>query len=518
MKYCVGPSRRNIEVCQFSKRATSISCPYKLEKVSGPTFLASSDANGQVCTVNSSRKGDSATGTLLFSGRDNLLSLLGSRSASNRLPVCVALDPGRCFILATGCGNNDVAMFSRSGGKGLRHSAGVVHFTKGKPGGGERRRSRLRYIAFAPSNGFLLTASLKASYVCLFPVNGQPRTNGTRSLLSRSEMIHVRVSSNSKPQRVYFRPGNEFTCLVDRLSNGVAMFSCGRNGLRHLRAVIYSPFITRKGTSVRISSSNGFLCTSGRLGRSNVVICSVSSRGKALIRVKFRPANLCPQDFTVSPSNYCLTIIYESTGYVRVFREGQGAKLLGGAKGGVQLREPTFIGFLWVRRWARDGVGGLVAAVTYLVYYVICARTRGGSGVLDGGRRDVTTVDVCTTHNGRSDLGIVLTEKLSYKLAIDRRGRMLARLCTCYNFPHDVNTLIALVGLAGRHTTRNVGSRTKQRPSPMGDSSVFIINKRGRLGLFNHPTLKRILAFTPTLSRFLGTRLFNSVFDHSGLS
>lgn len=364
MNDCTAPRRRNVGICGFSRRGNGSRCVDKVGKVSGPSFLVPSTSKREVCTMKRSSKGDSATGTVGFSGRRGGLALLGSRPASNNTPYCVALDPSRGFILATGCVKNDVAIFPLSGSNGLGSRAHLVSFAKGDLSGRERARPRLRYVRFAPSRGYLLTDSLKASRVRMFPIDRGMASNMSRSLLGRSRRFGVGMRSKSKPHRVYFRPGRGFTCLVGRVSKGIVTFSCSGKGLGTVRCVRTSAINTGNDKSVRVSPSKGFLCTSGHLGTSNVTVFSVGRRRKALAGANCRLANVRPHGFVVDQGKQCLLITYESDGSVRMFRESSRAKLLGSANGAVGAGGPMYLGFAF---WAK---GVIFGGVGYYFHYV----------------------------------------------------------------------------------------------------------------------------------------------------
>lgn len=168
---------------------------------------------------------------------------------------------------------------------------------------------------------------------------------GSNGRFLSGPILTCRTPGKAKPHRLMFGSGNGITCLVNRLSNAMAMLKCGGNALRRLRHVRTSGAHALKDTSVRLSPSNHFLCTSRQLASRNVSMFTMSGGSKLLAGVNFRPATTRPHGFTVAPGKRFVLITYHSDRIVRIFGLGGGAKVVISAGRSVGIKGPIYIRF-----------------------------------------------------------------------------------------------------------------------------------------------------------------------------
>lgn len=297
----------NTETAEFKLKATT-------EKVINPSFLAVSEDNKFIYSVNENGK-DSKVSAFGFNTAKGTLIPINTQKSEGADP-CYILNDTKNVISANYSGGN-ISVFKKNSKGGLTEAKQVVQH-KGKSRNQQRQEApHVHMVQFTPDKKYVLANDLGTDKIYMYKYNPESENN----VLEIKDSIGVKRGSG--PRHLTFSPNGKFAYLLQELDGTVTVFAYENETLRKLEEaqVIDDDFKGETSAAdIHISPDGKFLYATNRGDANDITFFEVQPNGKLNFKGFLKTGGKGPRNFAIDPTGNFLLVAHQYTNDIIIFK------------------------------------------------------------------------------------------------------------------------------------------------------------------------------------------------------
>lgn len=305
---------KGIYVYDFNTETADFKLKASTEKVVNPSFLAVSEDNKFVYSVNENGK-ESMVSSFKFDNKKGILTPLNNQKAEGEDP-CYILNDTKNVITANYSSGN-ISVFKKNANGSLSAvKQNLQH--KGSSRNKQRQESaHIHMVQFTPDKKYVLANDLGTDKIYRYKYNPDSETN----VLEITDSIGVKRGSG--PRHLTFSPNGKFAYLLQELDGTITVFAYHNEQLLKIEEaqIVDDDFKGEiSAADIHISPDGKFLYATNRGDANDITIFEIQSNGKLNFKSFLKTGGKGPRNFAIDPSGNFLLIAHQYTNDIIIFK------------------------------------------------------------------------------------------------------------------------------------------------------------------------------------------------------
>jgi len=255
------------------------------------------------------------------------LTAMGSAQTCGAGPCHLDVDPSRKLLAVANYGGRTFSLISLAADGTPGEQVACVTRVGSSVNVHRQREPHPHSTTFSPDGRFLLVCDLGTDTIDVYPVD--------KLSAGESDPVHtVAATPGSGPRHLAFSPDSSFVCVVNELSNTVAVYRYGSDDavmemVQEISTLPNGVSVESLAAEIAIDSTGRFVYASNRGHDSITVFDRDASTGEIQRRGYIGPTGAGPRHFSIDPSGTWLVTANQDADSVVSFRlnpeTGQGS-------------------------------------------------------------------------------------------------------------------------------------------------------------------------------------------------
>ncbi|MDR6967358.1 6-phosphogluconolactonase [Flavobacterium arsenatis] len=305
---------KGIYVYDFNTETADFKLKSSTEKVINPSFLAVSEDNKFVYSVNENGN-DSKVSAFGFNPTKGTLTPINTQNAGGADP-CYILNDTKNVITANYSGGN-ISVFKKNPKGGLTEAKQIIQH-KGKSRNPQRQEApHVHMVQFTPDKKYVLANDLGTDKIYIYNYNPDSETN----ILEIKDSIGVKRGSG--PRHLTFSPNGKFAYLLQELDGTITVFAYQNGQLLKLEEaqIVEDDFKGEIGSAdIHISPDGKFLYATNRGDANDITTFEIQPNGKLNFKYFIKTGGKGPRNFAIDPSGNFLLVAHQYTNDIIIFK------------------------------------------------------------------------------------------------------------------------------------------------------------------------------------------------------
>jgi 6-phosphogluconolactonase len=337
--YTTGCESKGIYVYEFNSKTGDFSFKNASENIVNPSYLAVSQDNNFVYSVNENGA-QSKVSSFSFDSASGKLDFINSQDSKGADP-CYIINDDKNVIVANYSGGT-ISMFGKNSDGSLSEAKQVIqHYGKG-PNAKRQQGPHVHMVHFSPDRKFVLSNDLGNDKVYLYEYDAN---SSNKSLKVKDS---VSVTAGSGPRHLTFSKDGKYVYLLQELNGALTTFYYSRGKLKKVgeTTILAKDF---KGTfssaDIHISPDGKFLYASNRGQANDISIFQILKNGKLESKGQTSTLGKGPRNFVIDPTGNFLLVAHQYTNDIVIFKRDQSTGSLTDTGKRIDLCSPVCVVF-----------------------------------------------------------------------------------------------------------------------------------------------------------------------------
>ncbi len=337
--YTKGCESKGIYVYEFDSKTGDFSFKNASENIVNPSYLAVSQDNNFVYSVNENGA-QSKVSSFGFDSASGKLDFINSQDSKGADP-CYIINDDKNVIVANYSGGT-ISIFGKNTDGSLSEANQVIqHYGKG-PNAKRQQGPHVHMVHFSPDRKFVLSNDLGNDKVYLYEYDAN---SSNKSLKVKDS---VSVAAGSGPRHLTFSKDGKYVYLLQELNGALTTFYYSKGKLKKVgeTTILAKDF---KGTSssadIHISPDGKFLYATNRGEANDISIFQILKNGNLESKGQTSTLGKKPRNFAIDPTGNFLLVANQYTNDIVIFRRDQSTGLITDTGKRIDLCSPVCLVF-----------------------------------------------------------------------------------------------------------------------------------------------------------------------------
>ena len=337
--YTTGCESKGIYVYEFNSKTGDFSFKNASENIVNPSYLAVSQDNNFVYSVNENGA-QSKVSSFSFDSASGKLDFINSQDSKGADP-CYIINDDKNVIVANYSGGT-ISMFGKNSDGSLSEAKQVIqHYGKG-PNAKRQQGPHVHMVHFSPDRKFVLSNDLGNDKVYSYEYN----SNSVTAVLKVKDSFAVEAGSG--PRHLTFSKNGKYVYLLQELTGGLTVFCYSKGKLKKVdqTTILAKDFKgSFTGADIHISPDQKFLYASNRGDANTISIFRILKNGKLESQGQTSSLGKGPRNFAIDPTGNFLLVAHQYTNEIVIFKRNKSTGVLTDSGKRIELCAPVCLVF-----------------------------------------------------------------------------------------------------------------------------------------------------------------------------